>query len=83
MARQERQLHMQLYPQWSARDNYGYGAKKKKRKKEKTSDGGIFVHLSNIFSQNLKTNDGHPIGKVFSQPYSSSYLYKKSIKLTT
>ncbi|CAL8126744.1 unnamed protein product [Orchesella dallaii] len=39
-ARQERQLHMQLYPGWSARDNYGYGAKKKKRKKEKTSDGG-------------------------------------------
>lgn len=27
-ARQERQLHMQLYPGWSARDNYGYGAKK-------------------------------------------------------
>ncbi|CAG7785328.1 unnamed protein product [Allacma fusca] len=39
-ARQERQLHMQMYPGWSARDNYGYGAKKKKRKKEKTSDGG-------------------------------------------
>ncbi|XP_034243799.1 protein pangolin, isoforms A/H/I/S-like isoform X5 [Thrips palmi] len=34
-ARQERQLHMQLYPAWSARDNYGYGAKKKKRKKER------------------------------------------------
>jgi len=26
---------MQLYPAWSARDNYGYGAKKKKRKKER------------------------------------------------
>ncbi|XP_063226446.1 protein pangolin, isoforms A/H/I/S isoform X5 [Bacillus rossius redtenbacheri] len=40
-ARQERQLHMQLYPGWSARDNYGYGAKKKKRKKERaTSDQG-------------------------------------------
>ncbi|CAB3383516.1 Hypothetical predicted protein [Cloeon dipterum] len=39
-ARQERQLHMQLYPGWSARDNYGYGTKKKKRKKEKTVDGG-------------------------------------------
>nr|CAD7263936.1 unnamed protein product [Timema shepardi] len=40
-ARQERQLHMQLYPGWSARDNYGYGAKKKKRKKERsTSDTG-------------------------------------------
>ncbi|CAG9855962.1 unnamed protein product [Phyllotreta striolata] len=36
MARQERQLHMQLYPGWSARDNYGYGTKKKKRKKERT-----------------------------------------------
>ncbi|KAF2885550.1 hypothetical protein ILUMI_20618 [Ignelater luminosus] len=36
-ARQERQLHMQLYPGWSARDNYGYGTKKKKRKKERTT----------------------------------------------
>lgn len=43
MARQERQLHMQLYPGWSARDNYGYGTKKKKRKKERTpvEPGGI------------------------------------------
>ncbi|XP_077289650.1 transcription factor pangolin isoform X2 [Arctopsyche grandis] len=35
-ARQERQIHMQLYPGWSARDNYGYGSKKKKRKKERS-----------------------------------------------
>ncbi|CAB3242691.1 unnamed protein product [Arctia plantaginis] len=35
-ARQERQLHMQLYPGWSARDNYGYGSKKKKRKKDRS-----------------------------------------------
>ncbi|GBP18621.1 Protein pangolin, isoform J [Eumeta japonica] len=40
-ARQERQLHMQLYPGWSARDNYGYGSKKKKRKKDRaTADLG-------------------------------------------
>nr|KAF6425855.1 transcription factor 7 like 2 [Molossus molossus] len=32
LARKERQLHMQLYPGWSARDNYG---KKKKRKRDK------------------------------------------------
>ncbi|XP_014746879.1 PREDICTED: transcription factor 7-like 1 isoform X5 [Sturnus vulgaris] len=32
LARKERQLHSQLYPTWSARDNYG---KKKKRKREK------------------------------------------------
>ncbi|XP_017556907.1 lymphoid enhancer-binding factor 1 isoform X2 [Pygocentrus nattereri] len=38
LARKERQLHMQLYPGWSARDNY-----KKKRKREKlqeTASGG-------------------------------------------
>ncbi|XP_048884294.1 transcription factor 7-like 2 isoform X2 [Brienomyrus brachyistius] len=35
LARKERQLHMQLYPSWSARDNYG---KKKKRKREKQQD---------------------------------------------
>lgn len=27
---------MQLYPGWSARDNYGYGSKKKKRKKDRS-----------------------------------------------
>uniref|UniRef100_A0A8C5MRD7 Transcription factor 7 like 1 n=1 Tax=Leptobrachium leishanense TaxID=445787 RepID=A0A8C5MRD7_9ANUR len=32
LARKERQLHSQLYPTWSARDNYG---KRKKRKREK------------------------------------------------
>ncbi|XP_068600192.1 transcription factor 7 [Brachionichthys hirsutus] len=35
LARKERQLHMQLYPTWSARDNYG---KKKRRKREKLQD---------------------------------------------
>ncbi|XP_064537489.1 protein pangolin isoform X5 [Drosophila montana] len=40
-ARQERQLHMELYPGWSARDNYGYVSKKKKRKKDRsTADSG-------------------------------------------
>lgn len=34
-ARQERQLHMELYPGWSARDNYGYVSKKKKHKKDR------------------------------------------------
>ncbi|XP_075712455.1 transcription factor 7 isoform X2 [Rhinoderma darwinii] len=35
LARKERQLHMQLYPGWSARDNYG---KKKRRSREKHPD---------------------------------------------
>jgi len=36
-----RQLHMQLYPGWTARDNYAANAKKKKKKRDKNSDGGI------------------------------------------
>ncbi|XP_041829279.1 transcription factor 7-like 2 isoform X17 [Melanotaenia boesemani] len=37
LARKERQLHMQLYPGWSARDNYASNqqGKRKKRKREK------------------------------------------------
>ncbi|XP_070621756.1 transcription factor 7-like 1 [Erythrolamprus reginae] len=38
LARKERQLHSQLYPTWSARDNYG---KKKKRKREKQTQQHI------------------------------------------
>jgi len=38
-ARKERQLHMQMYPGWSARDNYAQ-TKKKKRKREKAQDSG-------------------------------------------
>lgn len=40
MARKERQLHMQLYPGWSARDNYALQAKKKKRRKDRSQEGG-------------------------------------------
>ncbi|XP_071808170.1 transcription factor 7-like 2 isoform X2 [Asterias amurensis] len=35
LARKERQLHMQLYPSWTARDNYAVHGKKKKKKKDK------------------------------------------------
>lgn len=34
-ARQERALHMKLYPGWSARDNYAQFGRKKKQKKQK------------------------------------------------
>ncbi|KAM4623984.1 transcription factor 7-like 2 isoform 1-T1 [Polymixia lowei] len=42
LARKERQLHMQLYPGWSARDNYAGNqqGKKKKRKREKQQAEG-------------------------------------------
>ena len=38
MARKEKELHMQLYPGWSARDNYATHNKKKKRKREPQGD---------------------------------------------
>ncbi|XP_035209240.1 protein pangolin, isoforms A/H/I/S-like isoform X3 [Stegodyphus dumicola] len=39
MARKERQLHLQMYPGWTARDNYAINAKKKKRKRDKSQEG--------------------------------------------
>ena len=38
MARKEKELHMQLYPGWSARDNYATHNKKKKRKRDHQGD---------------------------------------------
>lgn len=42
MARKERALHMQLYPGWSARDNYAQQGKKKKRKRDKSQGKEIW-----------------------------------------
>jgi hypothetical protein len=38
MARKERALHMQLYPGWSARDNYAQIGRKKKRPRDKNEE---------------------------------------------
>lgn len=51
MARKEKELHMQLYPGWSARDNYALHSKKKKRKREPhTPDnrGRSTTHFSTV-----------------------------------
>ncbi|XP_023569025.1 transcription factor 7 isoform X5 [Octodon degus] len=57
LARKERQLHMQLYPGWSARDNYG---KKKRRSREKhqesTSDPGSPKKCRARFGLNQQTD---------------------------
>jgi len=37
LARKEKELHVQLHPGWSARDNYGTHVKKKKRKADDRS----------------------------------------------
>ena len=34
MAKKERELHLKLYPGWSARDNYAMHSKRKKRRRE-------------------------------------------------
>lgn len=38
MARKERALHMQMYPGWSARDNYAQIGRKKKRPRDKNEE---------------------------------------------
>merc|ERR1711894_73674 len=51
-ARSARQLHMEMYPHWNARDNYRFGLKKKKRKRDKSDDPGKYIFstsISNVF----------------------------------
>lgn len=50
MARKERALHMQLYPGWSARDNYAQQGKKKKRKRDKSQGNNNCKHAETDFS---------------------------------
>nr|XP_046226405.1 transcription factor 7-like 1-B isoform X3 [Oncorhynchus gorbuscha] len=44
MARKERQLHSQLYPGWSARDNYGKRKKRKRDGRPETAPEGPMTH---------------------------------------
>ncbi|XP_053875319.1 transcription factor 7-like 1 isoform X1 [Malaclemys terrapin pileata] len=69
LARKERQLHSQLYPTWSARDNYG---KKKKRKREKQPQQQIQDTESSLASKSKKPCVQYlPIEKPCDSPASS------------
>ncbi|XP_053680686.1 protein pangolin, isoforms A/H/I/S-like [Anopheles nili] len=61
-ARQERQLHMEMYPGWTARDNYGYGSKKKRKAKKKDQLG------SEPPTRYIKNETGRAILRVISGP---------------
>jgi hypothetical protein len=48
MARKEKELHLQLYPGWSARDNYAVHTKKKRKKKDMPGgEKGIYNNVVN------------------------------------
>ncbi|XP_045548119.1 transcription factor 7-like 1-B isoform X3 [Salmo salar] len=51
MARKERQLHSQLYPGWSARDNYGKRKKRKRDGRPETAPEGQMTHLQSAASE--------------------------------
>ena len=44
LARKERQVHMQLHPGWTARDNYAQGKKRKRRREKPTDAGGPYLY---------------------------------------
>lgn len=52
MARKEKELHLQLYPGWSARDNYACHTKKKRKKKDIVGpeSKGLSEHLRKLLS---------------------------------
>ena len=52
MARKEKELHLQLYPGWSARDNYAVHAKKKKTRKKDPSQGDKGTRPDDRYSDN-------------------------------
>ncbi|XP_037107401.1 lymphoid enhancer-binding factor 1 isoform X2 [Syngnathus acus] len=56
LARKERQLHMQLYPGWSARDNY-----KKKRKREKIQESAAGGKRNNFSTCKAKAAAAGPL----------------------
>lgn len=43
MAKEAREMHQQMYPGWTARDNYAINSKKKKKKRDKSQDGGMII----------------------------------------
>ncbi|CAI9724133.1 Hypothetical predicted protein [Octopus vulgaris] len=51
MARKEKELHMQLYPGWSARDNYASHTKKKKRKRETTAKARLPWYFNDVTTE--------------------------------
>ncbi|KAK6316156.1 hypothetical protein J4Q44_G00136800 [Coregonus suidteri] len=64
MARKERQLHSQLYPGWSARDNYGKRKKRKRDGRPETAPEGQITHTQSAapeehFSPQLKKSYSH------------------------
>ena len=61
MARKERQLHMQLYPGWSARDNY---AQSKKRKRKRLQEGLQQVQRAALSTVGKVPDKGFNTGKI-------------------
>ncbi|XP_026089985.1 transcription factor 7-like 2 isoform X4 [Carassius auratus] len=56
LARKERQLHMQLYPSWSARDNYGKKKRRKRDKQDSSTDPGSPKKCRARFGLNQQTD---------------------------
>ena len=57
MAREERAKHLQMYPGWSARDNYAVHKKRKKRKikqqqQQQEPDDGMIVPQDTLCCSN-------------------------------
>lgn len=63
LARRERQLHMQLYPDWSSRANTQRG--KKRKRKQETTDGGTALQrpLPTLRPISLSLRFGPPLLK--------------------
>ena len=92
MARKAKSLHHQMYPGWTARDNYAINQKKKKKKRDKSVDGGESIDLLDVTSQALLSAlllclnpllcCGRCFRSVFSRRVNNSLLYSSSQSLS-
>ena len=73
MAKKEKELHLQLYPGWSARDNYASHTKKKKRKKEVPQQATSHVDKGMRSDRQYWTDSS--LGKYCTHTHMSTHLH--------
>ncbi|XP_032872471.1 transcription factor 7-like 1, partial [Amblyraja radiata] len=70
LARMERQLHSQLYPGWSARDNYGKRKKRKRGKQQMSEESNPDASVP-VAHRRVRSRSAHVDG-IYSLPLSAS-----------
>jgi hypothetical protein len=75
LARKERQVHMQLHPGWTARDNYAQGKKRKRRREKPSEVGGKPINKKKKSNPPTPTSTKSTSGLIFVWLLMYNYFY--------